>query len=155
MRRSDREITDLDKIVDIIRKCDVCRLAFFDDDYPYIVPLNFGLSYQDNIITLYFHGAREGKKLDLLRKNNKVCFEMDCSHQLVTGDLACEYSMNYESVIGFGCLTVLENTEKRMALDAMMQQYTKDMNFTYDDRALNAVTVFKLTVDQVTGKHRI
>lgn len=155
MRRSDREITDLDNIVEIMKKCDVCRVAFFDDDYPYIVPLNFGLSYQDNIITLYFHGAREGKKLDLLSKNNKVCFEMDCSHQLVTGDLACEYSMNYESVIGFGCLTVLENTEKRMALDAMMQQYTKNMNFTYDERALNAVTVFKLTVDQVTGKHRI
>lgn len=155
MRRSDREITDLDNIVEIMKKCDVCRVAFFDDDYPYIVPLNFGLSYQDSKITLYFHGAREGKKLDLLRKNNKVCFEMDCSHQLVTGDLACEYSMNYESVIGFGCLTVLENTEKRMALDAMMQQYTKNMNFTYDERALNAVTVFKLTVDQVTGKHRI
>ena len=155
MRRSDREITDLDKIVEIMRTCDVCRVAFFDEEYPYIVPLNFGLSYQDNKITLYFHGAREGKKLTLLNKNNAVCFEMDCSHQLVTGDRACDYSMNYESVIGFGSLTILESSEKRMALDAMMQQYTKDMNFTYGERELNAVTVLKLTVDQVTGKHRL
>jgi len=155
MRRKDREITELDKIVDIMRRCDVCRLAFFDEKYPYIVPLNFGLQYHDDKIILYFHGANAGKKLSLIQENNKVCFEMDCSHELVTGENACNYSMNYESVIGFGTIEILSNSEKQTALKAILQQYTSREDLSYNDKMINAVTILKLTVDQVTGKHRI
>ena len=86
MRRKDREIKDLNDIMAIIKKCDVCNLAFFDEEYPYIVPLNFGVTLLDGTITLYFHGANAGKKLDLIKKNNKVGFEMDCSHKLILGE---------------------------------------------------------------------
>lgn len=155
MRRKDREITDLDQIVEIMRKCAICRIAFFDKEYPYIVPLNFGLQYKDNSISLFFHGATEGKKIELIKANKKVCFEMDCNHELVTADKACNYSMNYESVIGYGHVDILDADEKRSAMDALMMQYAKGMNFTYGEKELEAVTVFTLTVDSVTGKHRM
>ena len=83
MRRSDREIKDFDEIIEVINKCDVCRLAINDGDYPYIVPMNFGFNIEDGKVVLYFHCASEGKKLELLRKNNKVAFEMDCGHEFI------------------------------------------------------------------------
>ena len=75
MRRKDREITDFDEIVAIMRKCDVCRLALNDGDFPYIVPLNFGLEVRGDRVFLYFHAAKEGKKLDLIARDNRATFE--------------------------------------------------------------------------------
>ena len=72
MRRKDREITDFDEMMKIIVKCDTCRLALFDDEFPYIVPLNFGTDVEEGQLYLYFHSAKVGTKLDLIRKNNKV-----------------------------------------------------------------------------------
>ena len=83
MRRKDREITDFNEIIEIIKKCDVCRIAMNDGDFPYMVPLNFGLDIQDGQAYLYFHAALEGKKLDLLKKDNRVTFEMDCGHNFI------------------------------------------------------------------------
>ena len=82
MRRSDREITDFEKMIDIVRDCDVCRLAINTDGAPYIIPLNFGMSVDDGVLALYFHGALEGTKYDLIEKDPHVSFEMDCSHEL-------------------------------------------------------------------------
>ena len=77
MRRSDREIKDIEGIIQVMEKCDVCRLAFYDGGYPYILPLNFGMQVHEDQITLYFHGADEGKKYELMEKDNRVGFEMD------------------------------------------------------------------------------
>ena len=78
MRRKDREVTDRNEIIEIMRRCDVCRLAIHDEGYPYIVPLNFGLLVDEESMTLVFHSALEGTKLDLLKIDNRVSFEMDC-----------------------------------------------------------------------------
>jgi len=152
MRRKDREITELDTIVSIIKKCDVCRLALFDQEYPYIVPLNFGVQYDEGKIELYFHGASEGKKLDLMKQNNKVSFEMDCSHKLITEEIACNYTMEYESVIGQGIIEILSEEDKIKALDAIMRNYSKETNFEYNDKYIKAITVLKLSVTEVFGK---
>ena len=77
MRRSDREIKNKQEMLDVMRKCDVCRLAFHDGDYPYIVPLNFGLSVTGDTVELIFHSALEGHKVDLIRRNNRASFEME------------------------------------------------------------------------------
>jgi len=98
MRRKDREIEDRAELESIISAANVCRLAMSENDRPYIVPLCFGYK-NDN---LYFHSAGEGKKLEMLRKNKYVCFEMDIDHELVRADLPCESEMKYRSVIGFG-----------------------------------------------------
>lgn len=155
MRRKDREITDLEEIKGIMDKCDVCRVGLFDEKYPYIVPLNFGYEQKDSALELYFHGAKEGKKLSLIKQNNKACFEMDCSHNLVVGEDACDYTMEFESVIGYGTIVLLEEEEKMDALKGLMKQYTKDSNLTYNPMDVKAVTVFKLVVEEITGKRLI
>lgn len=152
MRKKDREVSNMEDIIAIIKKCDVCRLAFYDQEYPYIVPLNFGFSYDGTDMELYFHGAGAGKKLELIRENNKAGFEMDCSHNLIEGSAACEYTMEYESVCGNGIIELLEGDEKIKGLTCLMKQYSPAETFQFGEKHVNAVTVFKLKVNSITGK---
>jgi len=153
MRRSDREITDISEIIDIIEKCDVCRLAFSDNDVPYIVPMNYGYEYENEKLTLFFHGAKQGKKHDIMRKNPVVCFELDCSHKLIEAEEAQNYTMEYESVIGTGNVRLcVEKPEKNHALKRLMKKYANDKEFTFPDHVLDSVTVFKLDVLEFSGK---
>ncbi|MDF2942127.1 MAG: putative flavin-nucleotide-binding protein [Herbinix sp.] len=152
MRRKNREVSNMEEIVEIIKKCDVCRIAFFDEEYPYIIPLNFGVNHDGEDIDFYFHGANAGKKLDLLRQNPKVGFELDCSHNLITGEAACDYTMEFESVCGDGIIEVLGDDQKIRALNILMQQYARDTTFEYSEQSLKAVTVLKLKVHHIMGK---
>lgn len=152
MRRKDREITDINEIIGIMKKCGVCRLALFDEEYPYIVPLNFGMSDENDSICLYFHGASSGKKLDLIKKCGKASFEMDCGHNLITGERACDYTMEYESVCGSGTVEILNDSEKAAALTLLMNQYDKKESHEFDENEIKAVTVFKLNAENITGK---
>ena len=102
MRRKDREISDLGEIESIIQRSDICRLAFCDRGKPYVVPLCFG--YRQG--ALYFHSAREGRKLDMIRNNSLVCFEMDIDQELIRSIDRC--SMRYRSVIGSGLARIVE-----------------------------------------------
>lgn len=154
MRRTDREIKSMEDIISIIEKCDVCRLALFDEEYPYIVPLNFGCTYENEQLTFYFHGAKVGKKLSLIDANNKVGFEMDCSHELIEGDEACEYSMAYESVCGNGQVDRLDKDSKINALNKIMKQYTSMENFQFNEKVLEMTEVFQLKVHNITGKRK-
>lgn len=152
MRRKDREITNIEDIITIIKKCDVCRLAFFDKEYPYIIPLNFGMSYEKEILFLYFHGANVGKKLDLIKSNNKVAFEMDCSHKLIKGNEACNYTMEYESVCGTGIIEFLPLEEKIKGLTFLMKQYTDMDNFYFKEKVVEVTEVYRLRVTNISGK---
>lgn len=153
MRRSDREIKDFDKIVSIIKKCDVCRIAMNDGEFPYIVPLNFGLDVQDKQVYLYFHGALEGKKIDLLKQNPKVTFEMDCDHNFIFYDDRMSCTMGYESVIGHGLVEFLNEDQKFEALKVLMKQYHEE-DFEFNTDMMKVTSVFKLTVLDMTGKKR-
>ena len=153
MRRSDREITDFDEIVEIIKKCDVCRLALHDEEYPYILPLNFGMRIEDGKIVLYFHGANEGKKYALIEKNNKASFEMDCGHRLVMDDEKMSCTMEYESVIGQGIIEKVSDEQKYDALMVLMRQYHQE-DFPFNQNIMPQTTVLKLTVNSYTAKHR-
>ena len=82
MRRKDREVNDLNEIIEIMKSCDVCRLALNDDGFPYILPLNFGMTVNGDKIMLYFHSALEGYKVGLIQKENRAAVEMDCNHEL-------------------------------------------------------------------------
>ncbi|NLA85824.1 MAG: pyridoxamine 5'-phosphate oxidase family protein, partial [Clostridiales bacterium] len=110
MRRKDREITDIAQIVELMRRCRICNLALEDEDYPYVVPLNFGISVSGDSITIYFHGAKQGKKLDLIRKNNHVAFAMYNAFDISLGSAqcACKSSIEYESVMGTGIIESVE-----------------------------------------------
>ncbi len=113
MRRKDREVSDKKEIIAIINRCDLCRLALAENNQPYIVPMNFGYSFENEQLIIYFHGAHAGKKLDIIRQNPNACFEMDCSTELIKGKQACDYSMAYESVIGNGVIEFIsDKTDK-------------------------------------------
>jgi len=83
MRRKDKEISAIEEKLEIIAKCKFCRLGLSENNYPYVVPLNYGFSYENEKLTLFFHGAMEGKKIDIIKNNNKACFEIDCDTKLV------------------------------------------------------------------------
>ncbi|MPN03786.1 hypothetical protein SDC9_151020 [bioreactor metagenome] len=152
MLRKDREITDFDEIIGIINACKVCRLALHNKDYPYILPLNFGMIIkEDHTIVLYFHGADKGKKYELIKENNRVAFEMDYHLDYVSGSLTTHYA----SVIGTGIITFIEKfDQKRDALNILTKHYeTNDFEIT--DKMISGTTVFKLTVHSLTAKKNI
>ena len=152
MRRKDRVIEDCAELESIIGAATVCRLAMSEDDRPYIVPLCFG--YKDG--NLYFHSAEEGKKLEVLRVNNFVCFEMDIDHELVRANLPCESEMKYRSVIGFGQASFVNgNEEKRMALDIITRHYSEgnaEGTFEYPEQKLARTVIIKVKIESLTGK---
>jgi len=149
MRRSEKEITDESAMEAIIHASLVCRLALSDGNQPYIVPLCFG--YQDR--TLYFHSALEGKKIDILKKNNRTCFEFDVNSEIIEADKACKWGMKYQSVIGFGKAVLVENiAEKKKALNIIMNHYS-DRDFQFTDKAIKKIAVIKIEIEGMTGKH--
>ena len=148
MRRKEKEITDKTAMESIILRSSVCRLALSEEDRPYIVPLCFG--YEDD--TLYFHSAREGRKLDILRKNNKVCFEFDIDHEIVESDDACGWCMKFQSVIGAGKGSIIDDIEsKRKALNIIMQNYSRN-SYEYPDKTVKKTVIIKDKIEQMTGK---
>jgi len=157
MRRKDKEIVGIDEKLEIIAKCKVCRLGLSENNYPYIVPLNYGFSYDDGRLTLYFHCALEGKKIDIIRKNNNTCFEIDCDTQLIDGENPCHYGYEFKSVIGFGRVIFLDSVDEKIAgLNYLMKQQTgNDVKYDFSEDGLNRVIVFKLSVDEFTGKQKV
>lgn len=153
MRRSDREITDRQEMIEVMRRCDVCRLAFNDEGYPYILPLNFGMEVMEERIVLYFHGAMEGRKYELIERDNRASFEMDCAHRLVMDEEKGHCTMEYESVIGRGRIEIVPEEEKEEALCRLMRQYRPE-NAEFNKAAIPRTRVFKLTVEEMTGKKR-
>ena len=153
MRRKDREITDFHDIMDIMNKCDTCRLALFDHEYPYIVPLNFGVNIEDGQLYLYFHSANQGTKLDLIRQNNKATFEMDCEHNIILYDERMSCTMGYASVIGHGEIEFVDEDDKYEALKILMKHYHHE-DFQFNTNMMKATTVFRLKVLDMVGKRR-
>ncbi len=148
MRRKDKEITDTAFLEEILSKAMVCRLGLCEGNQPYVVPLCFG--YKDN--ALYFHCAEQGKKLDILRKNNNVCFEVDIDHQLIKSGQACNWGIKYKSVIGFGKAVFIKDAElKAKALDIIMQQFSKG-TFEISEEAIKNTAVVKIEIESMTGK---
>jgi len=152
MRKRDKEVSDIAEIEAIISKADVCRVALANSNIPYIVTLNFG--YQGgNEKKIYFHCANEGRKLDMIRKNNYVCFEMDTDHLVTRGKMACEFGMKYKSIIGYGYISfVNEIDEKIAAFNNIMHHYTEGTRFDYDKIMVEKTTILRLDIQEITGK---
>lgn len=153
MRRKDREVTDLIKIENIISRCTCCRIGFCDGAEVYIVPLNFGYETKDNTYTFYFHGAKEGRKIDLMQKNPIVGFEMDTDYVLKEADTACGYSARFQSIIGTGVVSIVSDSdEKGKGISLLMEHNTGQQNWDFDEKMMNAVMIFKLEVTKMSCK---
>jgi hypothetical protein len=155
MRRKDREIDDRASLLAIIEQADACRLAFAVGDMPYIVTMNFGWEWDGEFPVLFFHCAREGRKLEMMRLNPRVCFEFDVGHELVTGPAPCDWGMKYASVIGYGILSEITDEDQRGAgLDRVMRRYGWNGEGIYKAGTLAATTVLALRVDELVGKKK-
>lgn len=151
MRRKDREVKDKKAIESIIRRATVCRIGLAENNVPYIVPVAFG--YKGNC--LYFHSVPEGRKIDIIKQNNNVCFEMDIDCELVKkSEQPCSWSMKYRSVIGFGKAFFIDDPkEKKAALNTIVEYYSGNSNeYPYPEDVISNMAVIKVEIDSMTGK---
>lgn len=155
MRRKDREVKNLENVLSIVEACKVCRLGLWDGNEVYIVPLNFGYTYVQNTLTFYFHSTKEGRKIDLLRNGRKICFELDCNHELIEGDNACAFGFRFASIIGTGTVSFLtEEHDKAAALSQLMRHQT-GRDFSFSPEMTRSVSVFQVTADHFSCKQHL
>ena len=154
MRRKDREVSDINEILRIMKDCDDVVLAFNDETYPYILAVNFGVSENDGEISLYIHGAIEGKKYDYLKDGAAVSFQMSTNHKLIMDKERGYCTMNYESIIGKGEVYELHDyDDKEAALEVLVQKYhIPSEKFVYARAAIPRTRVFKICVKDLTCK---
>jgi nitroimidazol reductase NimA-like FMN-containing flavoprotein (pyridoxamine 5'-phosphate oxidase superfamily) len=149
MRRKDKEIVNYREIEEIMRQAIICRISLVDGNYPYIISVNFVVKNK----YLYFHSVTEGKKIEILRKNNNVCFEMDINTEIVKGKSPCVWGMKYLSVIGFGRAYFIDNSEeKKKILNLLMEKYAGEGDYVYQEEALQKVIVIGVIIEKITGK---
>ncbi len=149
MRRIDKEITDENVINDMMTKSRICRLGFVDNGEAYIVPVNF--AYSEGVI--YVHSAHSGKKMDILKQNKRVSFEIEYYTEIIEGERPCDWTVKYRSAMGKGSV-IIENdaTAKKAGLDLIMRKYGAKGELVYDEAVLARMTLLKLTVESVAGK---
>ena len=153
MRRNDREITDKVLIEQFIAKEQIIRIAFYDNGDLYIVPLNYGYIYDNDKYVFYFHGAKAGRKYELSKSSPQVGFEIDGAYELLEADAACDYSAKFQSVIGTGRLSIVEdNEEKIKGLNVLMNHISGKTEWSYSKEMVDAVAVFRLEVEKISCK---
>ena len=153
MRRNDREIKDKALIEQFIAKEQIIRIAFYDNGDLYIVPLNYGFIYENDKYVFYFHGAKAGRKFELSKSSPMVGFEIDGEYELLQADVACDYSAKFQSVIGTGRLSIIEDYEEKIkGLNALMNHISGKSEWDYSKDMVDAVAVFRFEVDKLSCK---
>ncbi len=156
MRRADREIGTFDEIVDVIGRCGSVRIAMVDQGKPHLVPMSFGYEAENGSLVLYLHSAAQGHKIDILKEDPQVCFEMDIPIRIAEGDIPCSWTQKYESVIGFGTAVFLEDpAEKRAGLTAITRNYGFEGPVDFPDPMLEKTCVIRVDVSEMTGKRNL
>ena len=154
MTKRERQITDPKQIEAILDASKVLHLGLAVDNEPYVVPLNYGYTMEDGKLVIYLHSAQRGKKLDMIRANPRVFFEMDCDRVPFEGVMPCQYGMVYSSIMGRGQARIVEDVEeKKKAMTILMKTQT-GKDFTFEDRLVSMVAVVRIDVAEYTAKHR-
>ena len=154
MTKRERQVTDPIQIRRILDTGKVLHLGLAVNDEPYVVPMNYGYTMEDGKLVLYLHCAHQGKKLDMIRANSRVFFEIDCDHKPFEGEKPCQYGLVYSSVMGRGTASIVADVEeKKQAMTILMKTQT-GKDFTFEDRLVSIVTVVRIDVAEYTAKHR-
>ena len=149
MRRKDKEITDRKIIDDILNKNQICRVGFSMNNKPYIVPMNYG--YFANKI--FLHSAKTGKKIEILKNNNNVCFEITDTIEIIKSDIACDFGTRYRSIIGNGTIRILEDVnEIKNAIHYIMYQHTHITNWEISKENLEKIYLLEIEIKDISGK---
>ena len=154
MTKREQQVTDLSEIARILETGKVLHLGLAVDNEPYVVPMNYGHTFEDGKLTLYLHSALRGKKLDMMRRNPNVFFEISCDLQPFEGKLPCQYGLVYSSIMGRGKAHIVEDVEeKKQAMTHLMKTQT-GKDFSFEDRLVSIVAVIRIDVEEYTAKHR-
>lgn len=149
MRRLDKEITEVKVIDEILLRSDICRLGLVENNEAYIVPVNY--AYKDGEI--FIHSAHSGRKIEILKQNQRVSFEIEFHHEIIKSDLPCGWTAKYRSVMGTGTITIDNDPEvKKKGLDLIMLKYGADMELNYEESSLARMTILLLKIESITGK---
>ena len=154
MTKRELQITDPGQIRAILDTAKVLRLGLAVDNEPYVVPMNYGYTMEDGKLTLYLHSAVQGKKLDMMKANPRVFFELDCDWEPFEGEKPCQYGLAYSSVMGRGEATLVEDVEEKMAAMTALMKTQTGKDFTFNERLVSIVAVVRIDVTEYTAKHR-
>ena len=154
MTRRERQVFDINEIIKILDKSKVLHLGLVDGDEPYVVPMNYGYTMENEKLTLWLHGATKGRKLDVIRANPKAFFSMECDLQPFEGEVACKYGLGYSSLMGKGTAEIIEDVEEKMnALTYLMKTQT-GKDFEFNEKLVSVVAIIKIDVSDYTAKYR-
>lgn len=154
MTRRELEITEPQKIIEILDKSKVLHLGLVDDGMPYIVPMNYGYTMEEGKLTIYLHGAVKGYKMDVIRKNPICCFEMECEVQSFEGTIPCTYGTSYYSLMGRGEITIVEDVAEKIKAMSILMKTQTGKDFEFNDRLVSIVSVMRIDASVYTAKHR-
>ena len=154
MTKRERQITDPQQIRHILDTANVLHLGLCVNNEPYVVPMNYGYTMEDGRLTLYLHSALQGKKLDMIRSNPNVFFEMDCDRMPFEGGKPCQYGLVYSSVMGRGTAHIVEDVEEKKGAMAILMKTQTRKDFEFNDRLVSIVAVIRIDVAEYTAKHR-
>ena len=154
LTKREARVTDPEQIRHILDTAKVLHLGLAVDNEPYVVPMNYGYTMEDEKLTLYLHSAVRGKKLDMIQANSKVFFELDCDQMPFEGRVPCQYGMVYSSIMGRGTATLVEDPEAKMQAMSILMKTQTGKDFTFNERLVSIVTVIRIDVQEYTAKHR-
>ena len=154
MTKRERQITDPGQIARILDTAGVLHLGLAVDNMPYVVPMNYGYCLEDGKLVVYLHSATRGKKLDMIRANPNVFFEMDCDRIPFEGEMPCQYGLAYSSIMGRGVATIVEDVEEKKKAMSLLMKTQTEKDFEFQDRLVSAVAVIRIDVSEYTAKKR-
>ena len=147
-------VTAPHQILHILDTGKVLHLGLAVNNEPYVVPMNYGYCLENGKLVLYLHSAVRGKKLDMIRANPRVFFEIDCDLMPFEGRVPCQYGLVYSSLMGRGTAVLVDDVEeKKQAMSILMKTQT-GKDFTFEDRLVTIVSVIRIDVEENTAKHR-
>ncbi len=154
MTKRELQITDLNEIKSILDKATVLRLGLAVDNEPYVVPMNYGYRMEDDKLTIYLHSAMRGKKIDMIRANPRVFFELDCDLKPFEGTKPCTYGLSYSSIMGRGTAVLVEDVEEKMDAMTILMKTQTGKDFSFNEKLVGMVAVIRIDVAEYTAKHR-
>ncbi|MBR2048575.1 MAG: pyridoxamine 5'-phosphate oxidase family protein [Oscillospiraceae bacterium] len=154
MTKRELQITDQAQIREILDKAKVLHLGLAVNNEPYVVPMNYGYILEDGKLTLYLHSAVQGKKLDMIRQNPRVFFELETDLQPFEGQVACQYGLAYSSIMGRGEARIVEDLQEKMKAMSVLMDTQTGKEFTFNERLVSIVAVIRIDVAEYTAKHR-
>ena len=154
MTKRERQITDQHQIIDILNRAKVLHLGLCVDNEPYVVPMNYGYTMEGEKLVVYLHSAVHGKKLDMIKANPKVFFEIDCDVVPFEGVMPCQYGVTYSSIMGRGTAQIVEDVEEKMKAMSVLMQTQTEKEFSFNERLVSIVAVIRIDVEAYTAKHR-